>query len=72
MERWRVTLKVTRKWSDNWRSSAEQLEGERPEQQSMSSVWPLMWVGKSMNCWKPKLSKHDKKSRVRGRLRLSM
>lgn len=47
-ERESAALNVRRKWSFMGSSSEVQLEGVRPEQQSKSSVCPLVCVGKSM------------------------
>ena len=54
------------------KTSAVGLEGVRPEQQTRSREWPLIWVGKSIRFCNPKLSRQDAKSLVRGRLILSM
>ena len=47
------------------KTSAVGLEGVRPEQQTRSREWPLIWVGKSIRLCSPKLSRQDAKSLVR-------
>ena len=54
------------------KTSAVGLEGVRPEQQTKSREWPLMWVGKSIRFCSPKVSRQDVNSLVRGRLILSI
>ena len=67
----RHRLNETSLWSEMGRSAAEQFLGVKPEQQTKSKVCPLQWVGKSIYCVRPKLSRHEMKSLVDARLLLS-